>query len=292
VVKFVIGLARVHLTEVELVGVQVVQKIHLEVAAVPLAAQDVAQLSHHLPGGVRLCGRQHLAPDVITAPGALAGSQLRVTDETRHCGADHGAVAGHDALEAHLDIADALHDFDFRLDQIAGAVIPVALAAHEERPTAGVAIRGLDHEVVSQPGAVRERGQLLVGAGPPDHVRHARHARLIRQARHHDLGTQAMAKFRRWGHDIEARLVREGLGVLVKHHKAGPAAGPSSRNEFEGLGIAQEVVAHITHAVEINAVPPPGHEHARMCAFKRVKVVQVEEVSNPAVDAEQIERGR
>ncbi|COW52396.1 Uncharacterised protein [Mycobacterium tuberculosis] len=50
------GEARVHLAEVELVGVQVVQQVHLEVAAVALAAQDVAQLCHHLSRGAGLCG--------------------------------------------------------------------------------------------------------------------------------------------------------------------------------------------------------------------------------------------
>ena len=79
-------------------------------------------------------------------------------------------------------------------DQASGALIPVALAAHKERPTAGVTVRGLDDQVFSQPGASRKRRQLVVGAGPPDYVRHARHARLIRQARHHDLGAQAMAQ--------------------------------------------------------------------------------------------------
>ena len=101
-----------------------------------------------------------------------------------------------------------------------------------------------------------------------------------------------MAQLRRGVHDLEPRLAREGLGLLVKHHEAGLATGPSSRDELECLGITQEVVAHISHGVEINAVPPPGHEHARMCALKRVKVRQVEKVSHPAVDAEQVERGR
>ena len=94
-----------------------------------------------------------------------------------------------------------------------------------------------------------------------------------------------MAQLRRGGHDLEPRLVREGLSMLVEHHEAGLAAWPSSRDELECLGIAQQVVAHITHAVEINAVAPPGNEHPRMCALERVKVVQVEEIPYPAVDA-------
>ena len=101
-----------------------------------------------------------------------------------------------------------------------------------------------------------------------------------------------MAQLHRRVHDLEPRLAREGLSLLVKHHKAGLAAGPSARDELERLGIAQEVVAHVSHGVEINAVAPSGHEHARMFALERVKVGQVEEVSYPAVDAEQVERGR
>jgi hypothetical protein len=46
-----------------------------------------------------------------------------------------------------------------------------------------------------------------------------------------------MAQLRRRGHDLEPRLVREGLGLLVKHHKAGLAPGPSARDELECLGI-------------------------------------------------------
>ena len=81
------------------------------------------------------------------------------------------------------------------------------------------------------------------------------------------------------------------LGFLVQHHKAGLATGPSARDELERLGIGQEVVAHIPHGVEIKAVAPSGHEHPRMCALERVKVGEVEEVSYPAIDAQQVERG-
>src|SRR6476469_8116811 len=88
-----------------------------------------------------------------------------------------------------------------------------------------------------------------------------------------------MAQLCRGVHDLEPRLAREGLGLLVKHDEAGLATGPSSRDELECFGITQEVVAHIPHGPEINAVAPPGHEHARMCTLKRVKVRQVEEVS-------------
>src|SRR6185437_16896301 len=126
------------------------------------------------------------------------------------------------------------------------------------------------------------------GARPPDRVRHARHARLVGQASHDDLGAQAIAQLHRRVHDLETRLPREGLRLFVEHHKAGLAAGPSARDELECLGITQEVVAYIAHGVEIDAVAPPGHEHSRMYALERVKVGQVEEVSYPAVDAQQI----
>jgi len=68
--------------------------------------------------------------------------------------------------------------------------------------------------------------------------------------------------------------------------------GASSRDELKCLRITQQVVAHVPHAIELDAVAPPGHEHARMCASKGVKVVQVEQVPYPPVDAEQVERGR
>lgn len=193
----------------------------------------------------------------------------------------------------HLDIADALHDLDFRLPHYAtGALVPVAQSAHKERCAAGVAIGGLDDEVVSQPCAVRERRQFVVGAHPPDHVRHAGYARLVGQARHDDLGFQAMTQLRRGVHDLEPRLARKRLGLFVQHHKTGLATGTPVLDELECLGITQQVVAHIPHAVEIPAVAPPGHEHARMFALERVVVGQVEEVSDPAIDAQQVERRR
>ena len=82
------------------------------------------------------------------------------------------------------------------------------------------------------------------------------------------------------------------LRLCVQHHKAGLATGTPAGDELKCLGITQEVVAHIAHGLKIDAVAPPGDEHARMYALERVKVRQVEEVSYPAVDAQQVERGR
>lgn len=268
------------------------QQVHFEVAAVTFTAQDVAQLSHHLPRGVRLAGWQHFAPNVVAAPGASVRSQLRITDQACHRGPDHGAVARHRALEADLDVADALHDFEFLLrGQVTGVLVPIALAAHEECPAAGGAVGDRDDEVVAQSGVLRKRQQFLVGAGATHHVRHARDACLVGQTRHDGLGTQPVAQLHRRMHDLQTRLPREGLSLLVHHHEAGLTAGSATRDELERLGIAQQVVADIAHGVEIDAVAPPGHEYARVYALERVKVGEVEEVSYPAVDAEQVERG-
>src|SRR6201999_3429880 len=124
------------------------------------------------PRGVRLVRWQYLTPDVIAAPAAPLRSQLRITDETRHRGADHGAVPGHRALDAHLDIADPLHDFDLLLGgQVTAVLVPVALTVHKERPAAGVAMSDRDDEVISQSGVLCERQQFVVRPGPPDRVR-------------------------------------------------------------------------------------------------------------------------
>lgn len=66
-----------------------------------------------------------------------------------------------------------------------------------ERTRAVCAISGNDDEVISQPGVLRERQQLVVRADTPDHVRHTRDARLVGQARYDELGAQAMAQLRR-----------------------------------------------------------------------------------------------
>src|SRR6185437_16550942 len=184
--------ARIDLTEVELVGVEVMQQVYLEVAAISLAAHDVAQLSHYFSCGVRLCGRQHLVPNVVAAPAAPVRSQLRVTDETRHRGADHGPVAGHGTLEAHLHVADPFHDLQVLPDQVAGDLVPVALTAHKERSTSGGAIGDRDDEVVAQSGVLCERQQFVIRAGAPDRVGHARYPRLFGHVSHDDLGAQAL----------------------------------------------------------------------------------------------------
>jgi len=70
-------------------------------------------------------------------------------------------------------------------------------------------------------------------------MRHARHAHPLGQARYNDLGAHALGARHRRVHDLEPRLVREGLGLLVGHHKAGLASGAPVRDELERLGIAE-----------------------------------------------------
>ena len=93
-------------------------------------------------------------------------------------------------------------------------------------------------------------------------------------------------------HDLKTGLVSERLGLLVEHDETGLAAGSLPGDELKYLGIGEKVIAHVPHRPEIDTVAPPGHEHARMHALERVEVREVIEVPHPAVNSQQVERGR
>ena len=58
------------------------------------------------------------------------------------------------------------------------------------------------------------------------------------------------------------------------------------------LLVPEEVVADVLHRLELAVRALPRHEDARVVALERVEVVDVEEVAQPAIDAEQVERRR
>ena len=60
----------------------------------------------------------------------------------------------------------------------------------------------------------------------------------------------------------------------------------------EHLLVLEQVVADVLHRLELDVRALLRHEHARVVALERVEVVDVEEVPQPAVDAEQVERRR
>ena len=71
-----------------------------------------------------------------------------------------------------------------------------------------------------------------------------------------------------------------------------PCRPPPALDPIEHLLVLEQVVADVLHRLELAIRPLLGDEHARVVALERVEVVDVEEVAQPAVDAEQVERGR
>ena len=83
------------------------------------------------------------------------------------------------------------------------------------------------------------------------------------------------------------------LGLVVEHHEH----GTSRRGRVLAIRAStslwsEEVVADVLHRLELAVRQLLRHEHARVGALERVEVVDVEEVAQPAIDAEQVERGR
>ena len=72
--------------------------------------------------------------------------------EVGHQRADHGAVAGEHGLDRGGAVVDPLHDLELLVAHVARVAVPVGLRLDEERRLAGVAVRGLDDEVVAEAG--------------------------------------------------------------------------------------------------------------------------------------------
>ena len=69
--------------------------------------------------------------------------------------------------------------------------------------------------------------------------------------------------------------------------------GPCERTQLVTSGWREQVVADVLDRLELAArCRSAGHEHVRVAAVERVEVGDVVEVAHPAVDPEQVERGR
>jgi hypothetical protein len=92
--------------------------------------------------------------------------------------------------------------------------------------------------------------------------------------------------------DLQPGGRRGRLRRVVEHDEHGLAAGAAALDAVEHLLVAEEVVADVLHRLELAVRPLVRDEDARMAALERVEVGDVEEAPQPAVDAEQVERGR
>ena len=182
----------------------------------------------------------------------------------------------------------------------AGVCVPVALAAHEERRLARVAVGGLHYQVVAEPGGGGVLEQLGIAGRTPENVRDARDARCLPELRGDDLGIEPVAKLGRWQRDLEPRLGRPALGLLIEEHEhrlAALALAAGARLPVRGdeLGqplVPEQVVADVLDRAELRVWGPGRNEHAWMAAVERVEVVDVVEPPDPPIDPEKVERDR
>ncbi len=287
---------RVELPEVDLIGVDVDEHIDLEEALVALLPQPVSEPADMLDrdGPVRLAER--LREQVVTAPSPLVRSELGIAGQIGHERPHDGAVAGVDGLHGRGPVVDPLHDLELFADHVLGVALPVALLLDEEGRLARIAVRRLHDQVGAQSRVGGELGQLVVAVGPSDDVGHRGCPRLFAEASRHDLGVQVPSQRVRREDQVVAQLLADLLGLLVEEHHRDHrrhARGSHPRRDVGlHLGIPQEVVVDLLAALELDERLVLRGEDPRVGAVPGVVVDEVAEVTDPAVDAEQVERGR
>ncbi len=298
--------AGVQLAEIELAGGGVGEEVELEVAAITLRPEALAHRPRPLPRQVVELSTERMAEDLVAAPAASVRRQLAEPRELGHERADQRPVAGDDALDRKLLGVDPPHDLEVLALQLVGVALPVGGCRDEERRLARVAVRRLDDEVRAEAGSRREPPELGVGPRPAEHIRHRRHAGLVAEPGRHDLAVEAVAQRGAREAESEAGFLGQPLGLLVEHQErrqaTGPAVGPvrvppgwrrSSRvDEVADLLVADEVVHDLLDRLEGARLPLLRDDDVRMAAIEAVVVVDVPEVPDPAVDAQQVERGR
>ena len=188
---------------------------------------------------------------------------------------------------------DAAHDLDLVLgDDGLGRLGPVAFAMDEEGRPPGVAVGGLDDEVVAQAGALGGGHQLGVRPDAGQRVGHRWHAGLGGQAGGHGLGVDVLAQRGRRMGDAQAELGRQALGLLVEHDEDRQATLALRAHEVADFLVPQQVVVDLLDRRELAPRPLLRHEDARVAALEAVVVADVEEVAHPAIDAQQVEGRR
>src|SRR4029453_16544072 len=95
------------------------------------------------------------------------------------------------------------------------------------------------------------------------------------------------------GHDqLVAELAADLLGLLVEeHHHDHRRTAPLAQVRLH-FGVAEQVVVDLLGRLELDVRLVLRREHPRVAAVPGVVVDDVLEVAHPAVDAEQVERGR
>ena len=109
------GDARVQLPQPQIAGLLVDQEVELEVAAIPLFPQLLAELEGHIAGLLAHLGRKSGREDFVPAPAAAIGRQVLEAHQFRHQRADDGALGRGAGLDRRTPAVDPLHDLDLAL---------------------------------------------------------------------------------------------------------------------------------------------------------------------------------
>ena len=290
------GDPRVQLAEVDLVGVEVDEHVHLEEAPVALLSQPVAEPAHMADRGAAVGLGEGLGEQVVAAPAATVGRQLGVAGQVGHERSHDRAMPGVDGLHGDGAVIDPLHDLQFLADHVLAVAVPLGFGGDEEGCFARVPVGCLDNQIRAQAGLCGKFVQLRVAVGAAQDVGHRGRAGLLAEAGGDDLGVQVAAQRVLRQDQLVVEFVADLLGLLVEEHHRDHRAGPGRRtprlDEALNLGVAQQVIVDLLGAVELHIGLAGRGEHPGVRAVPRVVVDDVLETADPPIDAQQVEARR
>ena len=223
------------------------------------------------------------------------GVSALVPDQFRHEGPDDGAAPGQDRLDGHRPVVDPAHHLDLLADDIGAVLAPVGLRRDEEGGLSRVAIRRLNDEFITEACLFGDGPKSGPAVDPGEHVRHAGCASLVAQLGGDDLGVQMLTQTRCRQDQVVAQFLTEVLGFAVEEHHRdlGPDTAWGCRLDVGAhLRVGQQPVVDLLATLELLVRLAARGEHSRMRAVPGVVVRDVREVAHPAVEPQQVERGR
>ena len=119
------GHPRVEFAQPHLLRILVDQEVELEIAAVALLSELLAEPEGEVAGLAAQLGSEGIGEDLVAGPTALVGGQLLEADDLGHQRPDDRPRLGGAGLDRRLPAADPLHDLDLALaDDLLGVDDP------------------------------------------------------------------------------------------------------------------------------------------------------------------------